>query len=267
DLLLCLVQEGQFRSPRELKPQTPAPLAAICLKAMALKREARYGDALELAADVDRWLADEAVRAWQEPWRLRARRWLRRHLAIATGTAAAVAVAVVSLGVGLAVVAGKNAELDTEKTKLSQANTALDAANADLVQSNQALEQANAREKGERQKAETAREAADQARKQAQTASDVLVKNFRKPDPYVGSNQLKVVDLLAQAVRELNDDRQMDALTKAKLQQALGETYAGMRECQSAIPLLEQCSATFESRLGPDHLDALSARHNLAVAY
>jgi serine/threonine protein kinase len=100
DQLLCQVQEGQFRSPRELKPQTPAPLAAICLKAMALKRESRYGDALELAADVDRWLADEAVRAWREPWRLRARRWLRRHLAIATGTAAALVVAALSLGGG-----------------------------------------------------------------------------------------------------------------------------------------------------------------------
>jgi tetratricopeptide (TPR) repeat protein/tRNA A-37 threonylcarbamoyl transferase component Bud32 len=267
DLLLCQVQEGQVRAPREIKPQTPAPLAAICLKAMALKREERYADALELAADVDRWLADEAVRAWREPWRLRARRWLRRHLAIATGTAAAVAVAALSLGVGLAVVAGKNAELDTEKTKLSQANTALDTANTGLVQSNQALEQANEREKGERHKAEQARAAADQARKQAQTVSDFLVKSFRKPDPYVESNQLKVVDLLAQAVRELNDDRQMDALIKAKLQAALGETYLGLWEGKNAIAILQRSGATLERHLGLEHPDTLSAHHKLARAY
>ena len=37
----------------------PRALEAICLKAMARKPEDRYATALDLAADVRRWLADE----------------------------------------------------------------------------------------------------------------------------------------------------------------------------------------------------------------
>ena len=45
----------------------PRALEAICLKAMATRPEDRYATALELAADVKRWLADEPVTAWREP--------------------------------------------------------------------------------------------------------------------------------------------------------------------------------------------------------
>jgi hypothetical protein len=41
----------------------PRPLEAICLKAMALQPQDRYETALDLADDVERWLADEPVTA------------------------------------------------------------------------------------------------------------------------------------------------------------------------------------------------------------
>ena len=40
--LLKNVREGQFPHPREIKPAVPAPLEAICVKAMALRIEDRY---------------------------------------------------------------------------------------------------------------------------------------------------------------------------------------------------------------------------------
>ena len=54
-------------------------LEAICRKAMALMPTDRYASALDLAADVDHWLADEPVSAHREPWTARAGRWARRH--------------------------------------------------------------------------------------------------------------------------------------------------------------------------------------------
>ena len=48
-------------------PAVPRPLDAICRKAMALRPDDRYASALDLAADVERWLADEPVSAEREP--------------------------------------------------------------------------------------------------------------------------------------------------------------------------------------------------------
>ncbi len=97
--IMLKVQRGAFAPPRQVKPSIPRPLEAVCLKAMALEPAARYGSALDLAADLEHWLAGEPVTAWPEPWPLRARRWLGRHRTLVAGTAAAVVVAALSLGV------------------------------------------------------------------------------------------------------------------------------------------------------------------------
>jgi hypothetical protein len=57
----------------------PAALEAVCLKAMALKPQDRYATPRALAADVERWLADEPGSAYREPWAARAGRWAWRH--------------------------------------------------------------------------------------------------------------------------------------------------------------------------------------------
>jgi tRNA A-37 threonylcarbamoyl transferase component Bud32 len=77
------VQAGACAPPRQVKPGTPLPLDAVCRKAMALRPEDRYASALELGAEVERWLADEPVQAWQEPWWLRWGRRARRRPVLA----------------------------------------------------------------------------------------------------------------------------------------------------------------------------------------
>jgi serine/threonine protein kinase len=87
-VMLEKVWDGDWPPPRQVDPSVPRALEAVCCKAMALKPADRYGTALELAADVERWLADEPVAAWREPWPTRARRWMRRHRPLEGGTAA-----------------------------------------------------------------------------------------------------------------------------------------------------------------------------------
>src|SRR5262249_14217312 len=77
--VLRVVQRGEFPSPPQLDPALGRALEAVCLKAMALKPEDRYPSPKALAEDVERWLADEPVSAWREPWTARARRRLARH--------------------------------------------------------------------------------------------------------------------------------------------------------------------------------------------
>jgi WD40 repeat protein/serine/threonine protein kinase/Flp pilus assembly protein TadD len=106
--MLRKVQQGDWRPPRQVKPDVPQALEAVCCKAMALRPEDRYGSALELAADVERWLADEPVAAWREPWAVRARRWLGRHRTLVTSTGAVVVVALLAATAGVVLLAAAN---------------------------------------------------------------------------------------------------------------------------------------------------------------
>jgi eukaryotic-like serine/threonine-protein kinase len=73
------VKRGEFPRPREVRAEIPAALEAICLRGMALAKSDRYPTATALADDVERWLADEPVSAYQEPFLERCARWGRRH--------------------------------------------------------------------------------------------------------------------------------------------------------------------------------------------
>jgi serine/threonine-protein kinase len=79
--ILARVLTGALIPPRSLVADLPAPLEAICLKAMAREPEARYASARELAGDLEHWMADEPVAAYPETRLQRAARWLRRHRA------------------------------------------------------------------------------------------------------------------------------------------------------------------------------------------
>ena len=82
------VRKADFPTPRAINPAVPPPLEAICLKAMALKVEDRYSTAGQLATDIERWLGDEPVLAYREPFGVRAARWARRHrTSVAVGLA------------------------------------------------------------------------------------------------------------------------------------------------------------------------------------
>ncbi len=125
-------------------------LDAIVGKAMRKERAARYGTVSALAADIDRYGADEPVRARKGTWTYRGRKFLRRHW--------------VALGVGAAFVAMATTftvRVVDERDKATQALTLLvdlyelsepggdqrrvaDAADPDLVRRSNALIEAHA---------------------------------------------------------------------------------------------------------------------------
>ncbi len=78
------VIEGRVKRAREIDPTIPKPLEAITSKAMAKKKVDRYPRALDLAADVEAYLADEPVSVYTEPWHRRVRRWAKRHRTLVT---------------------------------------------------------------------------------------------------------------------------------------------------------------------------------------
>jgi serine/threonine protein kinase len=110
--VLKKVERGDFPPPRQVHPAVPPPLEAVCRKAMALRPGDRYGTPLDLAAELEHWLADEPVRAYGDPVLTRAARWARKRRALVSSAAALLITAVCGLAVGLAAV-----EREREKTK------------------------------------------------------------------------------------------------------------------------------------------------------
>ncbi len=76
------VLRGKFRKPKDVCPWLSKALEAICLKAMALDPEDRYESAAALAQDLERYLGDEEVDAYVEPFSRRMARLMRRHRGI-----------------------------------------------------------------------------------------------------------------------------------------------------------------------------------------
>ena len=91
-------RRGEFRRPREVKPEIPLALEAICLKAMAHRAEDRFQSPRLLAHDLELWLAGEPVSAWPEPLWLKVRRWVMRNRTLVSSAAAALVVALVTGG-------------------------------------------------------------------------------------------------------------------------------------------------------------------------
>jgi len=115
--LLTQVQRGEFPPPRQWKPAIPQALEAICLRAMALQPEKRYATALDLAADLEHWLADEPVEAYRDPLPARLGRWSRRHKPLVAGAAALLLTAVAALIISTVLI--RQQQVQTEQAKVA----------------------------------------------------------------------------------------------------------------------------------------------------
>jgi serine/threonine-protein kinase len=149
--VLLAVQCGDVKPLRQVDATIDRALEAVCLKAMAHKPADRYASPQGLAEDLERWMADEPVSAWREPWSRRARRWERRHRTAVTAVTAAVLVALVGTAAVLAVQTRANADLKRANNdlaiayrKVDSANAELHSANSDLATANQNVNRANA---------------------------------------------------------------------------------------------------------------------------
>jgi WD40 repeat protein/serine/threonine protein kinase len=113
--LLARVRGGEFTPPRQVNTGAPRPLEAICLKAMSLRPGDRYSNARDLAADIERWLADEPVLAYTETRWERLQRWARGHRPLVAGLGALLVTAVVGLTLGLFLLGQAQRETEAQR--------------------------------------------------------------------------------------------------------------------------------------------------------
>ncbi len=100
--------------PRQIVADTSSALEAVCLKALRKVSDERYATAAELAQEVQRNLADEPVRAFEEPWSQRVLRWARKHKTLVSGTMALLITAAIGFAISTILIAGERNEAETQ---------------------------------------------------------------------------------------------------------------------------------------------------------
>ena len=118
---LAQAATGEAKPARQLNAKVPAALEAVCRKAMALRPESRYRSATELAGEVERWLADEPVGAYRDPWTAAAGRWPRRHRTLVAALTVLLVCAVVALSASTAAVAAEQRRTAKQKDLAEEA--------------------------------------------------------------------------------------------------------------------------------------------------
>ncbi|MFN6106165.1 MAG: serine/threonine-protein kinase, partial [Planctomycetaceae bacterium] len=194
--ILRRVQAGDYVKPRALLSQPnsretksqlpgaatargiPPSLEAICVKAMSLRQEDRYASAAALAADVERFLADEPVSAMKEPVIERARRWVKRHRTLVASTAAAVVMATLGVTILAAVVVGMNAELAAANIRIGQQSEQIGSQLAALEATNNELQLATQAERDAKIEADAKRVLAEQNEQLARLKTEESRRNL-----------------------------------------------------------------------------------------
>jgi tRNA A-37 threonylcarbamoyl transferase component Bud32 len=245
--VLARVQRGDFPPPRAVRPEVPRALEALCLKAMAQRPERRYGSALELAADVERWLADEPVHAYPEPLAARLRRQARRHPAALAATGALLLAGLVGLGLGLAAVHAEQ-QRTAEQRNLAQENATRAEASATV-----------AREQEGKARAAAAR---------AEAINKFLTEDLlaeASPEKNPQSKQVTVEELLDKAAVKVNQGFSSQPLVEASVRQTLANTYAALGRHAKGEPHARRALDLYRNANGSEALETLAAANDLAL--
>jgi tetratricopeptide (TPR) repeat protein len=103
--------------PRQVNPSVSPALEAVCLKALSKPPVDRYTSATELAREVQRYLADEPVLAYSEPWTRRAARWARKHRTAVAAAAGLLVTSTVALSVGTVLIGRERNEAVAQRNE------------------------------------------------------------------------------------------------------------------------------------------------------
>jgi serine/threonine protein kinase len=214
--------------PAKLSRLLRGELDWIVMKALEKDRTRRYETANGLASDLQRYLADEPVKAGAPSAGYKLRKFARKHrAALATATAFAALLLIGGLVSVWQAVRATQAKVEAEENE-RQAKAVLEFFQEKVLKA--------ARPKG-------------------------------KDEPGGLGTDVTVRQALDAAVPEITKAFRGQPLREASVRYVLGENYRRLRDLPRAIQQLEQARDLLQDQLGANHRDTLACMHSLAEAY
>jgi serine/threonine protein kinase/tetratricopeptide (TPR) repeat protein len=249
-----------WRSPLSsfiLHPSSFQELDWIVMRALEKDRDRRYESASAFAADVERYLNDEAVEACPPSAGYRLRIYMRRNrrVLVPLVVIAMVLVAATTVSALMAVhalEAQRQAETDRDRAKTAETQAKIDQGRAQTAEKQATTEAAIARAVNEFLQQDLL----------GQADSDP---QFR--DDLGGNTKLTVKEALDRAAAKIGGRFKDQPLVEAAIRTAIGEAYSSLDLRHPAVLHLERAFALYQTHLGPDHANTLASMQRLAGAY
>lgn len=253
------VSQGRIPSPASLVSGLPKSLTAICMKALETQPADRYATVRDFVEELERWKADQPVRARRENMLERLGRLGRKHRGAAvSGTLALAAVAVVStialVDVNRQRQLASNAAMEEKKQRLAAElaqDAALDSAEAERAAKKEATELASRKQK----------------------VVEAFVAAFQTPNitDFVGqedfnSAEMTAVQVLEQALDNLDSEEALldDEKSKATLLFAIGTSLRSVGKHNEAAGALERSLDLHKRLFGDFHRETSLVQLELA---
>jgi serine/threonine protein kinase/tetratricopeptide (TPR) repeat protein len=240
---LSTIAEKRGLEPQRLSRQMRGELDWIVMKALEKDRNRRYESASAFAADVQRYLNEDAVEACPPSAGYRMRKFIhrnRRALMTAGVITFALVVATV-LSVWQAIEANAARQLADERLK-----------NETLALKSAAVDSAIAREVN------------------AFLQEDLLQQIESLPEfteEYTAEPKLSVKEALDRAAARIGDRFQDQPLVEAAIRTVIGDSYRNLMAHRLAVPHLERAVALRKAHLGADQPATIASMNSLANAF
>jgi len=251
------VSERRGVDGRRLGQLLRGELDWIVMKALEKDRNRRFESASAFAADVERYLNDEAVAACPPSAGYRLRKFIRRHLRPLV-TAKVVAVALVAA----TVVSTWQAVIARDAQSQAEVDRRQAEADRDRAQEAELLAQAA--------KQQAAREASIARAVNSFLQDDLLRQVNSGPQSDMestGNPNLTVKEALDRASEKVAGRFRDQPLVEAAIQTAIGEAYGSVDERRLAAKHLERALELRRVYLGHDHPETLHSMESLAGNY
>ncbi len=139
--MLNSIQNGNITPLKQVVPAVDPALAAICIKAMRTNPQDRFESARAMSKDLERWLADEPVEAYAEPFSKTLWRMARRHRTLVGSALSVLILSLAGLAVFNSILATKNSQLLTANQQIQQQSEQLQQEREQLRASRESLGQ------------------------------------------------------------------------------------------------------------------------------
>ena len=198
---LRAIETETLPEPRDIGKEIPRDLHSICLKCLQKDATSRYDSAYELSADLNRWLDGIPIQARPASAVEKVAAWSRRNPALAIVSLLAMA----SFVAGLAGTSWqwRKASASLRETKVAVANERT-------------------------------------ARVRAEKMAEFLGETYRSPDPRKDGRDVKVVDVLARAEKEIATNFADDPESRLMLLRRIARAYSGLGLVDQTVDLLNR---------------------------